>query len=90
VLTKFKVISCDPNPNPNSNLNPNPKCINCCVTVSTAGSKQGLVAMTRDIIAREGLWGLYRGIVPNFLKVLPAVSVSYVIYEQTKVKLGIK
>ncbi|XP_053549760.1 calcium-binding mitochondrial carrier protein SCaMC-1 [Bombina bombina] len=43
----------------------------------------------RNIIAKEGLLGLYRGIAPNFLKVLPAVSISYVVYEKMKVQLGI-
>ncbi|KAH8289143.1 hypothetical protein KR054_000974, partial [Drosophila jambulina] len=35
----------------------------------------------RKIVSQEGLMGLYRGIMPNFLKVLPAVSISYVVYE---------
>ncbi|XP_040215829.1 calcium-binding mitochondrial carrier protein SCaMC-1 [Rana temporaria] len=43
----------------------------------------------RNIIAKEGFLGLYRGIAPNFLKVLPAVSISYVVYEKMKVRLGI-
>ncbi|XP_018420054.1 PREDICTED: calcium-binding mitochondrial carrier protein SCaMC-1 [Nanorana parkeri] len=43
----------------------------------------------RKIIANEGFTGLYRGIAPNFLKVLPAVSISYVVYEKTKLQLGI-
>ncbi|XP_072276135.1 mitochondrial adenyl nucleotide antiporter SLC25A24 [Pyxicephalus adspersus] len=43
----------------------------------------------RKIIAKEGFLGLYRGIAPNFLKVLPAVSISYVVYEKMKVRLGI-
>ncbi|XP_063282159.1 mitochondrial adenyl nucleotide antiporter SLC25A24 [Pelobates fuscus] len=43
----------------------------------------------RNIVAKEGFFGLYRGIAPNFLKVLPAVSISYVVYEKMKVRLGI-
>jgi len=32
----------------------------------------------------SGGWkGLYRGILPNFMKALPAVSISYVVYEKT-------
>ncbi|XP_068098754.1 mitochondrial adenyl nucleotide antiporter SLC25A24 [Hyperolius riggenbachi] len=46
-------------------------------------------ALFRKIIAKEGFSGLYRGITPNFLKVLPAVSISYVVYEKMKVQLGI-
>lgn len=37
----------------------------------------------REIVQREGLRGLYRGITPNFIKVIPAVSISYVVYEYT-------
>lgn len=43
----------------------------------------------RKIIATEGFTGLYRGITPNFIKVLPAVSISYVTYEYTSQALGV-
>lgn len=43
----------------------------------------------RQIIANEGPAGLYRGITPNFIKVLPAVSISYVVYEYTSRALGV-
>ncbi|KAJ3257101.1 hypothetical protein HK103_004929 [Boothiomyces macroporosus] len=33
---------------------------------------------------REGLVGFYRGLAPTLLKVLPAVSISYVVYESSK------
>ena len=33
---------------------------------------------------REGVVGFYRGLAPTMLKVLPAISISYVIYEHTK------
>jgi solute carrier family 25 phosphate transporter 23/24/25/41 len=37
--------------------------------------------MIKDIWNREGLAGFYRGLVPNMLKVVPAVSISYLVYE---------
>eukprot|EP00057_Strongylocentrotus_purpuratus_P025297 XP_011679771.1 PREDICTED: calcium-binding mitochondrial carrier protein SCaMC-2 isoform X1 [Strongylocentrotus purpuratus] len=43
-----------------------------------------------DIIKTEGVKGLYRGITPNFMKVIPAVSIGYVVYENTKTLLGVK
>lgn len=43
----------------------------------------------RRIIETEGVAGLYRGITPNFVKVLPAVSISYVTYEYTSQALGV-
>uniref|UniRef100_A0A4Y0BLV9 EF-hand domain-containing protein n=1 Tax=Anopheles funestus TaxID=62324 RepID=A0A4Y0BLV9_ANOFN len=43
----------------------------------------------KRIIQTEGPLGLYRGITPNFIKVLPAVSISYVVYEYTSRALGV-
>ncbi|XP_040153365.1 calcium-binding mitochondrial carrier protein SCaMC-2-B isoform X2 [Anopheles arabiensis] len=43
----------------------------------------------KRIIQTEGPVGLYRGITPNFIKVLPAVSISYVVYEYTSRALGV-
>ncbi|XP_071014844.1 calcium-binding mitochondrial carrier protein SCaMC-2-A-like [Oncorhynchus clarkii lewisi] len=44
----------------------------------------------KQIIQTEGATGLYRGLAPNFLKVIPAVSISYVVYENLKMSLGVK
>jgi hypothetical protein len=41
------------------------------------------------MILFSGFAGLYRGITPNFIKVLPAVSISYVVYEYSSQKLGV-
>ncbi|KAF9415137.1 hypothetical protein BGZ94_000176 [Podila epigama] len=38
----------------------------------------------KKIIAQEGVRGLYKGMVPNYLKVAPAISISFVVYEQCK------
>jgi solute carrier family 25 (mitochondrial phosphate transporter), member 23/24/25/41 len=32
-------------------------------------------------IKNEGFIGLYRGLGPNFLKTIPAISISYAVYE---------
>lgn len=45
--------------------------------------------LVKGILANEGFFGLYRGILPNFMKVIPAVSISYVVYEYMKTGLGI-
>ena len=44
----------------------------------------GMVDTLRTIVRDEGPRGLYRGLLPNFLKVIPAVSIGYVVYEQLK------
>nr|XP_015204421.1 PREDICTED: calcium-binding mitochondrial carrier protein SCaMC-1-like [Lepisosteus oculatus] len=52
------------------------------------GPQLSMLGQFRHIVSREGVLGLYRGIAPNFLKVIPAVSISYVVYENTKIALG--
>ena len=37
----------------------------------------------------EGMVGFYRGLVPTLAKVVPAVSISYVVYEHSKKRLGV-
>jgi solute carrier family 25 (mitochondrial phosphate transporter), member 23/24/25/41 len=48
---------------------------------------------TADVVrktwAQEGLVGFYRGLAPTLMKVLPAVSISYVVYENMKTTLHI-
>ena len=48
----------------------------------------GMVDMFRTIVRENGYVGLYRGLFPNFLKVAPAVSISYVVYENVRRELG--
>lgn len=48
-----------------------------------------MTSVFKKIIQKEGVAGLYRGITPNFIKVLPAVSISYVVYEYSSRKLGV-
>lgn len=37
----------------------------------------------------DGLLGFYSGILPNFMKAIPAVSISYIVYEQVSRGMGI-
>jgi solute carrier family 25 phosphate transporter 23/24/25/41 len=46
--------------------------------------------VARKTLQTEGPRGLYKGITPNLLKVVPAVSISYVVYENSKRFLGLK
>ena len=50
----------------------------------------GMVDTLKTIFKDEGVRGLYRGLLPNFLKVIPAVSIGYVVYEQLKLVLNVK
>jgi len=48
------------------------------------------LGLFKYILRTEGVKGLYRGIVPNFCKVAPAVSISYYVYERTRSRLGVE
>ena len=48
----------------------------------------------RDCFARtvqgEGARGLYRGLTPNLMKVVPSMSISYMVYETSKKLMGLQ
>lgn len=54
------------------------------------GPQMTMTGLFKHIIRTEGLLGLYRGLAPNFMKVIPAVSISYVVYENLKISLGVQ
>ncbi|TRY96762.1 hypothetical protein DNTS_014489 [Danionella cerebrum] len=66
-----------------------------CELPASATTVEGSPQLTmsglfKQIVANEGPTGLYRGLTPNFLKVVPAVSISYVVYEHIKSALGVQ
>ncbi|KAL3645301.1 hypothetical protein CASFOL_010481 [Castilleja foliolosa] len=46
--------------------------------------KTGIFGTLRHIIRTEGLRGLYRGIVPEYYKVVPSVGIVFMTYEKLK------
>ncbi|XP_055315152.1 calcium-binding mitochondrial carrier protein SCaMC-2-B isoform X2 [Sitodiplosis mosellana] len=58
-------------------------------TVIQKDSTMTMGGVFKHIVRTEGFAGLYRGITPNFIKVLPAVSISYVVYENASRVLGV-
>ncbi len=57
---------------------------------ATLGKDDNMVGLFRTIWKNEGPRGLYRGITPNFMKVIPSVSISYVMYESVRKFLGVE
>ncbi|KAI9512195.1 mitochondrial carrier [Russula earlei] len=49
----------------------------------------GIADVVRKTYGRDGWRGFYRGLVPTLAKVIPSVSISYMVYEQSKRKLGV-
>ncbi|KKZ67574.1 hypothetical protein EMCG_06750 [[Emmonsia] crescens] len=58
-------------------------------TVLHSPTYTGIVDVTRKTISQEGIRGLFRGITPNLLKVAPSVSISYIVYENSKRLFGL-
>ncbi|KAK8994671.1 hypothetical protein V6N11_045746 [Hibiscus sabdariffa] len=50
--------------------------------------KTGLLGTFRHIIQSEGLGGLYRGILPEYYKVVPGVGIVFMTYETLKMLLS--
>ncbi|KAI9821827.1 MAG: hypothetical protein M1827_002409 [Pycnora praestabilis] len=50
----------------------------------------GIWDVTQTTLSQEGIRGLFKGITPNLLKVVPAVSITYVVYENSKKALDLR
>ncbi|XP_020540334.1 mitochondrial substrate carrier family protein B isoform X2 [Jatropha curcas] len=48
----------------------------------------GLFGTFKHIIQTEGFWGLYRGILPEYYKVVPGVGICFMTYETLKMLLA--
>lgn len=53
-------------------------------TIAHKRTYNGVADVWRQTISHEGYRGLFKGLTPNLLKVVPAVSITYVTYEHTK------
>lgn len=49
-----------------------------------------MLGVFRRILSQQGWPGLYRGMTPTLLKVLPAGGISYLVYEAMKKTLGVQ
>ncbi|KAL8541075.1 hypothetical protein ACS0TY_002383 [Phlomoides rotata] len=48
----------------------------------------GMIDAFRKTVRHEGFRALYKGLVPNSVKVVPSIAIAFVTYEQVKVYLG--
>lgn len=49
----------------------------------------GIWDVTAKTWENEGIRGMYKGLVPNLLKVAPALSITWVVYESSKKAMGL-
>lgn len=59
-------------------------------TAAHSQTYTGLGDCFRKTYSREGVRGLFKGLTPNLVKVIPAVSISYLVYEQSKNFMGLR
>lgn len=50
---------------------------------------RGMVDVFRKTIRNEGVRGLYKGLLPNLLKLAPAAGIGWFVFEETKLALGV-
>lgn len=49
----------------------------------------GMADVFRQTWANEGLGGFYKGLLPNLIKLAPAAGISWYVFEETKLLLGV-
>ncbi|XAR50411.1 hypothetical protein NMG60_11004728 [Bertholletia excelsa] len=56
---------------------------------NTSDAYKGMSDVFRRTFQHEGLRGFYKGLLPNLLKVVPAASITYLVYETMKKSLDL-
>jgi solute carrier family 25 phosphate transporter 23/24/25/41 len=54
-----------------------------------ANKYKGMIDVVVKTVQREGVTGLYKGILPNIMKLAPAAGISWYTFEKAKLMLGI-
>ncbi len=50
----------------------------------TTNDYKGTVDVLRRVYAADGVRGLWRGLIPNYLKIVPASGITFVVFEYTR------
>ena len=54
------------------------------IVTKTCPEFGGIADCFKSTMLHDGIRGFYKGIAPNFLKAVPAISISYLVFERTK------
>ncbi len=57
--------------------------------LNAADRYKGMGDVFKRTLEHEGVRGFYKGLLPNLLKVVPAASITYLVYEDMKIRLSI-
>lgn len=58
-------------------------------TVVNPRKYTGIVDVARQTVVEEGWRGLWKGMTPNLIKVIPSVAITYVVYDKSKQALDL-
>jgi solute carrier family 25 phosphate transporter 23/24/25/41 len=50
----------------------------------------GMADVIAQTLRNEGVAGLYKGLLPNLIKLAPAAGISWYVFEETKILLGVE
>ncbi|KAE9572352.1 Calcium-binding mitochondrial carrier [Colletotrichum fructicola] len=59
-------------------------------TVMHPATYTGIWDVAHKTLKNEGMRGMYKGLTPNLLKVAPALSITWIVYENSKKLLGLE
>lgn len=59
-------------------------------SLQSADRYTGMADAFRRTYRHEGMRGFYKGWLPNMLKVVPSASITYLVYEDMKIRLSLK
>ena len=54
------------------------------VITKTCPEYKGMMDCFKSTLVNNGIRGFYKGIMPNFMKSVPAISISYLVFEKSK------
>lgn len=57
---------------------------------NSTGAYKGMSDVFWKTLRDEGFRGFYKGLIPNLLKVVPAASITYLVYENMKKSLDLE
>ena len=57
---------------------------------NTSTAYRGMSDVFWKTLKDEGFRGFYKGLIPNLLKVVPAASITYMVYESMKKSLDLE
>lgn len=56
--------------------------VRTAISMEIGGAQKSVIESTRSILKNKGFLGLYRGIIPNMIRIAPYCTINFVIYDR--------